>query len=132
MDADGNVTEVRCEIVPGTVGNSPPEGIKCKAAIHWVSAKYGVKAEVRLYDRLFGDEAPDANPEGFLASLNSESLSINTDAIVEPSLAAAPAEFLCQFERLGYFVADRYDHCAEKPVFNRSVGLRDSWGKVNK
>ncbi len=132
VDADGNVTEVRCEIVPGTVGNSPPEGIKCKAAIHWVSAKYGVKAEVRLYDRLFGDEAPDANPEGFLASLNSESLSINTDAIVEPSLAAAPAEFLCQFERLGYFVADRYDHCAEKPVFNRSVGLRDSWGKVNK
>ena len=94
--------------------------------------KYGVKAEVRLYDRLFSDEAPDANPEGFLASLNKDSLTVLTDAVVEPALAAAPAEFLCQFERTGYFVADRYDHSAEHPVFNRSVGLRDSWAKMNK
>ena len=126
---DGTVSEVRAEIIPGTVGANPPEGIKCKGAIHWVSAKHGVKAEVRLYDRLFKDEAPDANPEGFLASLNEDSLTTITDAVVEPALAAAAPEFLCQFERLGYFVADRYDHAPEHPVFNRSVGLRDSWAK---
>ena len=131
-DAEGNVTEVRAEIIPGTIGANPPEGIKCKGAIHWVSAKYGVKAEVRLYDRLFKDEAPDANPEGFLASLNQDSLTIISDAMVEPALAAAPGEFVCQFERTGYFVADRYDHSAEHPVFNRAVGLRDSWAKMNK
>lgn len=131
-DADGTVTEVHAEVLPGTIGANPPEGIRCKGAIHWVSAKYGVKAEVRLYDRLFSDEAPDANPEGFLASLNKDSLTVLTDAVVEPALAAAPAEFLCQFERTGYFVADRYDHSADHPVFNRSVGLRDSWAKMNK
>ncbi len=132
LDDEGNVTELRAEIIPDTIGNPAPEGIKCKAAIHWVSSKYGVPAELRLYDRLFGDEAPDANPEGFLASMNKDSLTIITDAIVEPSLAAVAPEFLCQFERTGYFVADRYDHSPEKPVFNRSVGLRDSWSKMNK
>ncbi len=131
-DDAGNVTEVRAEIIPGTIGANPPEGIRCKGAIHWVSVPYGVRAEVRLYDRLFKDEAPDANPEGFLASLNADSLTVLKDAVVEPSLAAAPAEFLCQFERTGYFVADRYDHSPEHPVFNRSVGLRDSWAKMNK
>ena len=131
-DAEGNVTEVQAEIIPGTVGSNPPEGIKCKGAIHWVSAKYGVRAVVRLYDRLFKDEAPGANEEGFLASLNADSLTVLKNAMVEPALAAAPAEFLCQFERTGYFVADRYDHSPEHPVFNRSVGLRDSWAKMNK
>ncbi len=131
-NADGEVTELRAEIIPGTIGSNPPEGIKCKGAIHWVSAKYGVRAEVRLYDRLFKDEAPDANPEGFLASLNADSLTVIRDAVVEPALAAAPNEFLCQFERTGYFVADRYDHSPEHPVFNRSVGLRDSWAKMSK
>ncbi len=131
-DEAGNVTEVRAEIVPNTIGNPPPEGIKCKAAIHWVSARYGVKAEVRLYDRLFGDEAPDANPEGFLASLNKDSLSLNTAAVVEPALAQAAPECTYQFERIGYFVADRYDHSAERPVFNKAVGLRDSWSKTSK
>jgi glutaminyl-tRNA synthetase len=131
-DDEGNVTEVQAEIIPGTVGSNPPEGIKCKGAIHWVSAKYGVTAEVRLYDRLFKDEAPDANEEGFLASLNTDSLTVLKDAVVEPALAAAAPEFSCQFERTGYFVADRYDHSAEHPVFNRAVGLRDSWAKMNK
>ncbi len=131
-DAEGRVSEVRAEIIPGTIGSMPPEGIKCKGAIHWVSAPYGVTAEVRLYDRLFKDEAPDANENGFLASLNEDSLTIIRDAVVEPALAEAPAEFLCQFERIGYFVADRCDHSAEHPVFNRSVGLRDSWAKMNK
>ena len=131
-DENGKVTEVQAEIIPGTVGSNPPEGIKCKGAIHWVSVPYGVKAEIRLYDRLFKDEAPDANPEGFMAALNTDSLTVLTDAVVEPALAAAPNEFLCQFERTGYFVADRYDHSPEHPVFNRSVGLRDSWAKMNK
>ncbi|MCQ2364714.1 MAG: glutamine--tRNA ligase/YqeY domain fusion protein [Akkermansia sp.] len=131
-DENGKVTEVQAEIIPGTVGSNPPEGIKCKGAIHWVSVPHGVKAEIRLYDRLFKDEAPDANPEGFMASLNTDSLTVLTDAVVEPALAAAPNEFLCQFERTGYFVADRYDHSPEHPVFNRSVGLRDSWAKMNK
>ena len=131
-DGQGNVTEVQAEILPGTIGAMPPEGIRCKGAIHWVSTTYGVKAEVRLYDRLFKDEAPDANPDGFLASLNEESLNILHDAVVEPALAQAEPEFLCQFERLGYFVADRHDHSPAHPVFNRSVGLRDSWAKQNK
>lgn len=131
-DENGKVTEVQAEIIPGTVGSNPPEGIKCKGAIHWVSVPYGVKAEIRLYDRLFKDEAPDANPEGFMASLNTDSLTILSDAVVEPALATAPNEFLCQFERTGYFVADRYDHSPEHPVFNRSVNLRDSWAKMNK
>lgn len=131
-NSDGSITEVRAEIIPNTIGANPPDGIKCKGAIHWVSAKYGVPAEVRLYDRLFKDEAPDANPDGFLASLNQNSLTTIGNAVVEPSLAAAAPEFLCQFERLGYFVADRYDHNPDHPVFNRSVGLRDSWAKINK
>ena len=131
-DPDGRITEVQAEVLPGTIGAMPPEGIRCRGAIHWVSARHGVRAEVRLYDRLFKDEAPDANTEGFLASLNENSLTVLKDAVVEPELASAPPEFLCQFERLGYFVADRRDHSPERPVFNRSVGLRDSWAKINK
>jgi len=123
------VIEVIAEIIPGTIGTSPPEGIKCKGAIHWVSAKYGVKAEIRLYDRLFKDEAPDANEAGFLASLNENSLTIISDAIIDPSLAQVAPEFICQFERTGYFIADRYKHSTENPVFNRSVNLRDGWAK---
>ena len=130
-DDSGRVVEVQAEILPDTIGAMPPEGIRCKGAIHWVSATRGVRAEVRLYDRLFKDEAPDANPDGFLASLNEESLTILKDAVVEPDLAEAEPEFLCQFERLGYFVADRREHSREHPVFNRSVGLRDSWAKMN-
>ena len=115
-------------VLPGAVDSQVihPDG-KCE-----LSARYGVQAEVRLYDRLFKDEAPDANPEGFLASLNDASLTVLKNAVVEPALAEAAPEFLCQFERLGYFVADRYDHSPEHPVFNRSVGLRDSWAKQNK
>ncbi len=128
-DDEGQVIEVHAEILPDTIGQPPPEGIKCKGAIHWVSASYGVDAEIRLYDRLFVDEAPDAHPDGFLASLNVDSLTTISNAKIEPALATVPAEYLCQFERTGYFIADRRDHSAEKPVFNRSVGLRDSWAK---
>ena len=131
-DENGKVTEVHAEVLPGTIGTNPPEGIRCKGAIHWVSAKYGVKAEVRLYDRLFKNETPANDPETFRNDINPDSLTVLTDAVVEPALAQAAPEFHCQFERTGYFVTDRYDHSPEHPVFNRAVGLRDSWAKMNK
>ncbi len=128
-DADGRVTEIRCEYLPGTKGSDAPEGVQCRAAIHWVSAEHGVEAEVRLYDRLFTAEDPDAAEGGFVSVLNSGSLK-TVRAWVEPSLAGVEPEWSCQFERLGYFVADRRDHVpGEKPVFNRTVALRDSWAK---
>lgn len=128
-DADGNITLIRAEILPGTVGKDAPEGVQCKAAIHWVDVATGVDAEVRLYDRLFSVEDPDAAEGGFLSVLNPDSLKIIT-AKVEPALAAAEPGFACQFERVGYFVADIKDHqSGAKPVFNRTVALKDSWGK---
>ena len=127
-DADGTVTEVHCEYLPDTIGSSPPEGVKCKAAIHWVSAADGREAEVRLYDRLFSVEDPDGAEDGFSSVLNPDSLKV-VSAWVEPALADAGPEWVCQFERVGYFVTDRRDHVAgEKLVFNRTVALRDSWG----
>jgi glutaminyl-tRNA synthetase len=125
-DADGNVSEVHCEYLPGTIGSDAPEGVKCKAAIHWVSAKEGREAEVRLYDRLFTVPDPDGVEDGFVSVLNPDSLQTVT-AWVEPMLAGAEPESVCQFERVGYFVADRRDHAVgEKLVFNRTVALRDS------
>lgn len=124
--ADGKVSEIRCEFLPGTKGADTPEGVQCKAAIHWVSAEHGVAAEVRLYDRLFTVEDPDAAEGGFVSVINPDSLKTIT-AWVEPSLAEVGPEWICQFERLGYFVADRVDHQSGKPVFNRTVALRDSW-----
>ncbi len=128
-DADGRVTEIRCEYLPDTVGKDAPEGVKCKAAIHWVSAEFGREAEVRLYDRLFTEEDPDGADGGFVSVLNPDSKRTVT-ARIEPSLAEVGPEWRCQFERLGYFVADRREHVpGERPVFNRTVGLRDSWAK---
>ncbi|MCH7225543.1 glutamine--tRNA ligase/YqeY domain fusion protein [Haloferula sp. A504] len=126
---DGEITEIRCEYLPDTVGRDAPEGVQCKAAIHWVSAEFGAEAEVRLYDRLFTEEDPDGAEGGFVSVLNPESKQ-TVMARVEPSLAGVEPEWRCQFERLGYFVADRRDHVpGERPVFNRTVGLRDSWAK---
>ncbi|MGD7653472.1 MAG: glutamine--tRNA ligase/YqeY domain fusion protein [Verrucomicrobiales bacterium] len=128
-DADGNVSLIRAEILPGTVGQDAPEGVKCKAAIHWVDVASGRDAEVRLYDRLFTVEDPDDAEGGFLSVLNPNSLE-SKQAKVEPLLADCEAEFACQFERMGYFVADCKDHVpGAKPVFNRTVALRDSWAK---
>ncbi len=127
-DESGKLTEVHCEIIPGTIGASPPEGIKCRTAIHWVSAKYAADAEIRLYDRLFVRQNPDKGKPDFIAELNPESLEVVEGAKVEPALATCEPGYICQFERIGYFCADNRDHVAgEKPVFNRSVGLRDSW-----
>ena len=128
-DSEGNISLIRAEILPGTVGKDAPEGVECRAAIHWVDVATGVDAEVRLYDRLFTVEDPDAAEGGFLSVMNPDSLKIIT-AKVEPAAANADAGFACQFERVGYFVADIKDHQpASKPVFNRSVALKDSWGK---
>ncbi|WP_374354386.1 glutamine--tRNA ligase/YqeY domain fusion protein [Limnohabitans sp.] len=128
-DAAGNVTEVHAKVIPGTKSGTPgADSVKAKAAITWVGVADGVQAEVRLYDRLFADAHPDAGGKDFLRALNPDSLKVVT-AYVEPSLAAAQPDQKFQFERFGYFVADRADHAPGKPVFNRAVGLKDSWGK---
>ncbi len=123
----GDVIEIHCRVIEGTVGNDPEDGVKPKGVIHWVSASEGINAEVRLYDRLFSHEAPDRGGDDFMACLNADSLEIKADCIVEPGLAKAVPEQSFQFEREGYFVADRFDHSPEKPVFNRTIGLRASW-----
>ncbi len=128
-DAAGNITEVLATVVPDTKSGTPgADSVKVKAAITWVGVADGVSAEVRMYDRLFSDAHPDAGGKNFLESLNPNSLKVVT-AIVEPSLANAKPDDKFQFERHGYFVADRVDHRAEKPVYNLAVGLKDSWGK---
>lgn len=128
VDESGEVTEIHCEFIPDTIGKSAPEGIKCRTAIHWVSCEDGVDAEVRQYDRLFTEEIPDSAEGGFLSCLNPESLTVVSNAKVEPSLAEMKPGERCQFERLGYFVADEEDHDPVKPVYNRIATLRDSWG----
>jgi len=129
-DDAGEITEVFCEFIPNTIGKNPPEGIKCKAAIHWVDAATAIGAEIRLYDRLFTEENPDGAEGGFLTCLNPDSLSTINEAKLEASLAEAEAGTVYQFERVGYFCADNKDHIAgEKLVFNRTVALRDSWAK---
>lgn len=124
----GEVQFVRCELLKGTAGVATPEGVVCKAAIHWVDGVQSVDAEFRLYDRLFSVDEPDAVEEGFVHVLNPESLKM-INGKIEPSLAQAEAEQTFQFERVGYFVADRKDHSASRPVFNRAVGLKESWTK---
>ncbi|MDP5116517.1 MAG: glutamine--tRNA ligase/YqeY domain fusion protein [Burkholderiaceae bacterium] len=129
-DAQGAVTEVHAKVFPETKsGTAGSDSVKAKGVITWVGVADGVKAEVRLYDRLFGDAQPDAGGKDFLEALNPHSLQV-VQAYVEPSLLQAAQDQKFQFERLGYFVADRVDHVAgSKLVFNRAVGLKDSWGK---
>ena len=128
-NADGAVAEVYARLIPDTKSGTPgSDAVKVKGVITWVAVADGLPAEVRLYDRLFTEPQPDAGGKDFLASLNPNSLKI-VRAVVEPSLANAKADDRYQFERHGYFVADRVDHAPGKPVFNLSVGLKDSWGK---
>jgi glutaminyl-tRNA synthetase len=126
-DDHGNILEVRAHVVPGTLGENPADGVKPKGVIHWVSASEGRPAQVRLYDRLFTHEAPDRGENDYLQYVNPASLVVVEQAWIEPSLVRAAPEQGFQFEREGYFVADRYDHTHEAPVFNRTIGLRDSW-----
>lgn len=129
-DASGNLVELKCSYDPETRGGeNPPDGRKVKATIHWVSAAHAIEAEVRLYDRLFATEAPDRGEGSFLDHLNPDSLSILRGARLEPNLASIATGETVQFERLGYFCADK-DGSPDRPVFNRTVGLRDSWAKA--
>jgi glutaminyl-tRNA synthetase len=129
-DASGRVTEVHCTYDPETRSGMSGAERKVKGTIHWVSAAHAVRAEVRLYDRLFGVARPDGQEADFKTFLNPESLRVEQEARLEPSLADAAPGTVLQFERLGYFVADRVDHRAGQPVFNRVVTLRDSWAKL--
>ncbi len=128
-DADGNVVAVHANYLPDTKSGTPgADSVKVKGNIHWVSAPHALAAEVRLYDRLFNDPHPDAGGKNFLDALNADSKRVVT-AYLEPGLREAKAEDRFQFERHGYFVADRVDSQPGRPVFNRIVGLKDSWGK---
>ena len=132
--ATGEVIEIHCTYDPATRGGDAPDGRKVKATLHWVSAAHAVEAEVRLYDRLFLKETPGDEKEGvdFKAHLNPESLVVLRSCRLEPSLADAVPESRYQFERLGYFCADPVDAREGVPVFNQTVGLRDTWAKIEK
>src|SRR5690349_4179408 len=132
-DASGNVVELHCSYDPATRGGNAPDGRKVKSTIHWVSAAHAIDAEVRLYDTLFTREDPNEVPEGqdFTVNLNPNSLEVVTGAKIEPSLRDAAPGSRYQFERLGYFAVDP-DSTPDKPVFNRTVALRDTWAKIEK
>lgn len=128
-DADGNITAVHCTYFPDSKsGSEGSANYKVKGNLHWVSAAHALEAEVRLYDRLFSDPHPDAGGKDFKLALNPNSKEV-VQAFVEPGVAAVQPDEKLQFERHGYFVADRVDSKAGKPVFNRAVTLKDGWGK---
>lgn len=127
-DDAGNVTELRCTYDPATRGGDAPDGRKVKGTIHWVSAAHAVPAEARIYEPLFTTETPGADGD-FLDDINPESLTVTTGAMLEPALRDAKPGEPIQFERQGYFCADP-DSTPAKPVFNRTVALRDSYAKI--
>jgi glutaminyl-tRNA synthetase len=129
----GEIVEVHCTYDPATRGGNAPDGRKVKATIHWVSAAHAVDAEVRIYENLFLKEDPSDVEEGkdVLDNLNPNSLEVITNAKLEPSLASAAVGSRYQFERLGYFSVDP-DSKPGKPVFNRTVALKDAWARVEK
>jgi glutaminyl-tRNA synthetase len=131
-DEHGNVVEVHCTYDPATRGGDSPDGRKVKSTIHWVSAEHAIDADVRIYETLFTRENPNEVEQGqeFTANLNPKSLEVITGKL-EPSLTTAAPGSRYQFERLGYFCVDK-DSTAEKLVFNRTVALRDTWGKIEK
>jgi glutaminyl-tRNA synthetase len=130
-DETGEVVELRCTYDPATRGGDAPDGRKVRGTLHWVSAAHALEAEVRLYNKLFDAEDPAATPEGgdFTANLNPNSLERITSCRVEPGLAGATPGSRYQFERLGYFCVDE-DSSAGRPIFNRTVTLRDTWAKL--
>ena len=132
-DTDGNLVELHCTYDPATRGGNTPDGRKVKSTIHWVSAAHAADAEVRLYDTLFTKENPSELEEGqdFTANLNPNSLEVLSGCKVEPSLRDGGSGARYQFERLGYFCVDP-DSRSEKLVFNRTIGLRDTWGKIER
>ncbi len=132
-DKDGNITELHCTYDPETKGGDAPDGRKVRATLHWVSAKHSIRAEVRLYDRLFLKENP-FKTEGsgdYTDNINPDSLKVVTDCRLEPSLARAASGDVYQFERLGYFAVDP-DTNKDNIVFNRTSTLRDQWARISK
>lgn len=126
-DASGDITEIQAKLVPDTKSGTPgADAVKVKGNISWVAVADGIKAEVRLYDRLFAVPQPDTGSQDFRQELNPDNLRVVT-AYLEPSLKAAKGGENFQFERHGYFVADRKEHASEEPIFNRITGLKDSW-----
>jgi glutaminyl-tRNA synthetase len=125
-NASGEVVELRCTYDPSTKGGNAPDGRKVKATLHWLSAAQSKPAEIRIYNQLFSTPSPDAG--NFAADLNPQSLEILSDARIEPSVAAGNSNDAVQFERQGYFVRDP-DSTADRPVFNRTIGLRDTFAK---
>jgi glutaminyl-tRNA synthetase len=132
-DDAGNIVELRCTWDPDSKGGNAPDGRKVRGTIHWVGAKHAVDAEVRLYDRLFNDENPldEAHEGDFTNRINPQSLEVLHDAKLEPHLAARGPGERVQFERLGYFVVDP-DSRRDRPVYNRTIQLKDSWSKLAK
>ena len=128
-DSDGNVVELRCTYDPKTRGGNAPDGRKVKGTLHWVSAAHPLTAEVRLFEHLFSEAEPNA--EDFLDGLNPDSLTVLTGCKLEPALGNLGLGETVQFERQGYFCLDT-EATPDKPVFNRTVGLRDSWAKTQK
>jgi glutaminyl-tRNA synthetase len=124
-DAD-EITQVNAILIENTLGVDPEDGVKPKGVVHWVSASHGKQATIRIYERLFNHEAPDRGEDDFMQHLNTNSYSEITNCWIEPNLAAAKPETVFQFEREGYYVADRYDHSEDAPIFNMTIGLRDS------
>jgi len=123
-DADGNVTLVKAKLIENTLGENPEDGVNPKGVVHWVSATDHKEAELRLYERLFTSATPDKGEGDFMDHVNKDSLSVVT-ALIEPALAEVDAEANFQFEREGYYVADRFDHTADRPIFNLTIGLRE-------
>lgn len=132
-DAEGNVVELHCTYDPATRGGNTPDGRRVKSTIHWVSAAHAVDGEVRLYENLFTKENPNEVEDGqdFTANLNPASLDVLSACKMEPGLRDAVPGTRYQFERLGYFAVD-LDSAAGKPVFNRTIGLRDTWAKIER
>jgi glutaminyl-tRNA synthetase len=130
-DEAGNIVELQCTYDPATRGGDAPDGRKVKATLHWVSAEHALDAEVRLYDHLFTKENPDDLEEGqdFTANLNPDSLKVLENCKIEPSVKDTKPLDRCQFERLGYFCTDK-DSTPGKLVFNKTVGLKDTWAKI--
>jgi glutaminyl-tRNA synthetase len=133
-DASGRITELRCTYDPESRSGTPAANRKVKGTLHWVSAPQSLQAEVRLFDHLFAQMDPEDVPAGkdWHVNLNPNSLETLTECRLESSLAEAQPGDHFQFERLGYFVADTVDSRPGRPIFNRSVPLRDTWAKIEK
>lgn len=133
-DENGKITEIHCTYDPDTKGGNAPDGRKVKATMHWVSAQHAKQVEVRVLNNLFSEENPNKKEEGktFIDYMNPNSLEVISNCFVEPELAKAKVGVNYQFERIGYFILDSRYSSPEKPVFNRTVTLKDAWAKIKK